>query len=310
MSGFGLLDGTTKAVACAVNDNNAPAGASSNSPGSRRSTTRPRPHFSTHLGRRWLRALTCLTPVIATIDEDNGIAINWDRSIAAGGSVTLSSLLTFSPLGEQPLTVTKTADVASANGRRAGRLHDQHPEPERRRRGVSSVVDTLPAGFSYVAGSSSGLTTTDPAISGQMLTWAGPLTIAGDTTTATTLHFNVTVSSTPGMYTNNADVTGFTAGSVPATNTAPITVLAAPTPTSTATATATNTATETAVAVGTATDTGHRDRNIGRDQYEHKYGRGDEYEYGGRDEHEHGDSDSHRDGQPLRYGDGDEYGAE
>ncbi|MDZ7797053.1 MAG: hypothetical protein U5N56_08405 [Candidatus Marinimicrobia bacterium] len=38
---------------------------------------------------------------------------------------------------------------------------------------LTSIVDNLPDGFSYVAGSSSGLTTADPNISGNQLSWQG-----------------------------------------------------------------------------------------------------------------------------------------
>ena len=38
-------------------------------------------------------------------------------------------------------------------------------------KGINQVVDELPTGFSYVAGTSTGLTTNDPSISGQELEW-------------------------------------------------------------------------------------------------------------------------------------------
>ncbi len=67
-----------------------------------------------------------------------------------------------------------------------------------------SITDTLPAGFTYVPGSTTGLTTDDPDVSGQTLTWTGPFSIPSETTDS--LHFNVTVAGTPGQYLNNASV--------------------------------------------------------------------------------------------------------
>ncbi|GEM_PF-2254732 len=44
-----------------------------------------------------------------------------------------------------------------------------------------SLEDSLPSGFSYITGSTTGETTSDPTISGQVLTWSGPFTVnAGD----------------------------------------------------------------------------------------------------------------------------------
>ena len=46
-------------------------------------------------------------------DQDNGILLSWDVTVPAGGSVTVSHLTTFSPLGLAPLATSKTADAAS-----------------------------------------------------------------------------------------------------------------------------------------------------------------------------------------------------
>ena len=52
---------------------------------------------------------------------DNGAGLSWDFDVPAGGSVTKSSLITFSPLGIQPLAVTKTADNIGEHSSPAGR---------------------------------------------------------------------------------------------------------------------------------------------------------------------------------------------
>jgi uncharacterized repeat protein (TIGR01451 family) len=154
--------------------------------------------------------------------EDNAILLSWDVTVPGGGSVTLSHLTTFSPLGLAPLSTTKTADSSSASpGGTDGYTITIH-NPNASAVVVNSITDTLPAGFAYVANSTTGATTANPTISGQMLTWSGSFSAAagGDVS----LHFNVTASSTPGTYYNNA---GGDAGAVavaPTGNTAPITV--------------------------------------------------------------------------------------
>ena len=48
-----------------------------------------------------------------TSSIDNGAGLSWDESVPAAGSSTISSLITFSPLGRLPLSLTKTADAGS-----------------------------------------------------------------------------------------------------------------------------------------------------------------------------------------------------
>jgi uncharacterized repeat protein (TIGR01451 family) len=81
---------------------------------------------------------------------------------------------------------------------------------------LDTISDTLPAGFSYVAGSSSVLTTADPAIVGQELTWNGPFSLPA--TGSGVLSFSATASATPGVYLNNA---GAAAEGAPVTPTGP-----------------------------------------------------------------------------------------
>jgi hypothetical protein len=55
-------------------------------------------------------------------------------------------------------------------------------------------VITLPPGFAYKPGSTSGLTNADPLVSGQTLTWHGFMTIPAKGPGAT-LHFGVTAGA-------------------------------------------------------------------------------------------------------------------
>ncbi len=88
---------------------------------------------------------------------------------------------------------------------------------------VTSVTDTLPAGFSYNAGTTTGMTTANPAVAGQALTWNGSWTLPANGGTLT-LNFSATASGTDGTYNNNASFTptGYPVQSTG--DTAPVTV--------------------------------------------------------------------------------------
>ncbi|MEO8424002.1 MAG: fibronectin type III domain-containing protein [Actinomycetota bacterium] len=153
---------------------------------------------------------------------DNGAGLSWDLTIPGGGSVTRSHLTVFSPLGRVPLSTTKTADSDPAGpGGTDGYTITIH-NPNTVAVSLDSMTDTLPSGFSYQAGSTTGSTTSDPSISSQDLSWSGPISVpaSGDAS----IHFNVTVASTPGDYFNNAggSAEGFTVA--PTGDTAKITV--------------------------------------------------------------------------------------
>jgi len=84
-----------------------------------------------------------------------------------------------------------------------------------------TIADTLPPGFSYQAGSTTGSTTDEPTIGGQTLTW-GPFTVSAGATM--TLAFHATASETPGIFFNK--VAGSSANGIvsPSGDTAPVTV--------------------------------------------------------------------------------------
>jgi hypothetical protein len=100
---------------------------------------------------------------------------------------------------------------------------------------VASITDTLATGFAYAAGSTTGLTTGNPATSvtpsgGQQLKWTGPWTVPGYSTVS--LHFEATVASTPGTYYDSASADAGTYGVIGVGNVQPVLVTAAvPTPT-------------------------------------------------------------------------------
>ncbi len=185
--GYGRVDGS--AVACTATAN----------PGSRIEQLFPLTSGSSYMealySTMWsqigAQAAGPNTCICATL-EDNAILLSWDVTVPGAGSATVSHLTTFSPLGFAPLSTTKTADssTAAAGGPDGYTITIHNPNAS------PVVVNTL--------------------------TWNGSFSApaGGDVT----LHFDVTGSSTPGTYYNNA---GGDAGAVVVVatgDTAPITV--------------------------------------------------------------------------------------
>src|SRR6266571_6984114 len=159
--GFGRVDGS--AIACTATSN----------PASRIEQLFPLTSGSSYMEARYstmwaqigAQAAGPNTCICTTLD-DNAILLSWDVTVPGGGSVTVSHLTTFSPLGFAPLSTTKTADSSTvATGGPDGytiTIHNPNASPVV----VNAVTDALPAGFAYVASSTTGATTVDPAISG------------------------------------------------------------------------------------------------------------------------------------------------
>jgi uncharacterized repeat protein (TIGR01451 family) len=127
-------------------------------------------------------------------------------------------------------TVTKAADAAqTTQGGRNGFTVSVN-NPTSTPAAVSSIVDTLPAGFSYVAGSSTvnGVAVADPSSGGQVLTWTGPFSAPGDG--AAVLKFAVNVSDTVGSYVNRASASSTDLDLTSTGATATVEVVAAPAP--------------------------------------------------------------------------------
>jgi uncharacterized repeat protein (TIGR01451 family) len=98
---------------------------------------------------------------------------------------------------------------------------------------VTGISDTLPAGFSYAPGSSTGATTADPSIVGQKLSWTGSFAVPASGNIS--LHFNVYAASVSGPHCNSASGTASSVVVVPASNAACMFVGPTPTPTFTPT---------------------------------------------------------------------------
>ena len=204
--GFGSVNTATGAVAC-VGGQDAGAGVVATpriqqwfpiSPGSH--------YYEDVYAKVWARIASQLPfadlCAACTTYEDNAAGLSWEITIPAGGSVTRSHLTTFSLLGVMPLTVTTNPQAPTAAPGSVAAYTIVITNPNGTTVNLDSIVDTLPPGFSYVPGSSSGGTTLDPTISGQLLTWTGPLAVSPFG--VYTLQFNVRVAAVPGDYVNEA----------------------------------------------------------------------------------------------------------
>jgi uncharacterized repeat protein (TIGR01451 family) len=202
-----------------------------------------------------------------SIALDNGAGISWNFEIPAGSSkIVAHTTLISSPEGLQPLVTSKTADSPKSLAGTQNGYTITIANPNAFPVTLSSISDTLPAGFSYVSGSTTSATTNNPVIDGQKLTWSPPFTLPDGTSvnlltvpgngSVITLHFLVTVASTPGDYFNEAGGSATGAYNVIGTGpTAKITVPEAPSPTPTPTATATATVAPTATPTATVPPT-------------------------------------------------------
>ena len=90
---------------------------------------------------------------------------------------------------------------------------------------VTQLVDVLPPGFAYVQGTTSGLTTLNPTVNGQILTWNGTWQVpAGENRQ---LVFNANAGSISGTFLNNVSVSGLNFPAFYTGDTAPVTIGAA-----------------------------------------------------------------------------------
>jgi hypothetical protein len=219
--GFGIQDSSTGAITCTT----------SLTPGSRIEQMLPLTagtnYFEGVYNTLWANIGTqnaFPNTCDCSIFEDNSIGLSWGVSLGAGAVKTFSSIVTFSPLGSQPVTLTKAADASSVP---AGASDGYTITATNSNAGpvtLATLTDTLGAGFSYQLGTTTGATTADPSISGQTLTWGSIVVPGGGTAT---LHFAVKAPTTPGTYNDDAEgtATGFTVVGTGAA--APVTVTGA-----------------------------------------------------------------------------------
>jgi large repetitive protein len=118
------------------------------------------------------------------------------------GGGAIGSLPAVSQLGKLTLTKTATATVLTAAGGTVGYTVGITNVSTTAGR-LDRLVDTLPAGATYVPGSSmlGGVAIADPAMAGATATWSGPIDVAAGTTLDLT--YQVVIPGTPGTYANS-----------------------------------------------------------------------------------------------------------
>jgi uncharacterized repeat protein (TIGR01451 family) len=132
---------------------------------------------------------------------DNGAGLSWTRTLAPGASVTLSSFITFSPIGNLPISISKVPDQEEvAPGGVAG-YTIQVTNPNSVEVRLEGLTDDHSAGFMYIPGSTSGVTEADPVITDNRLSW-GPFDLPPNSDIH--VHFSMRVPETPGTYVNLA----------------------------------------------------------------------------------------------------------
>jgi uncharacterized repeat protein (TIGR01451 family) len=224
--GFALRTDATKMVACAKSPNNTPP---------QRllqwDPVTPPDHSQeafyidlwSILGGHQDLADTC----VCSSRHDNAAGLEWNLTLGPGASRTVSHVTTFSPAGVQPVTMGKTADTSRVLPGAQDGYTISVSNSNNFAVTLNNVVDTLPSGFAYVPGTTTGAISTDPAINGQQLVFAGFTVPALG---SASLHFAVTTSSVDGTYFNSASADAGSVSVVPADNTAPIIVGSPPPP--------------------------------------------------------------------------------
>lgn len=124
---------------------------------------------------------------------NNGSFVNSDQATVVIGRDAVN--------GEPVLSIEKTpsSQTVSAGGQATFTLKIRNTSG--RALANIQVIDDLPSGFSYVAGSTTGSTTTNPTTSGQTLTWTG-INLTDQQEWSVT--FKATASTVAGTHTNNA----------------------------------------------------------------------------------------------------------
>jgi uncharacterized repeat protein (TIGR01451 family) len=224
--GFTSTFGTRNAVGCTLNQNNSPPGRMEEWVPLTGGNTFSEAFYNTI----WNQISTGnALPSTCSCDTlmDNGVAISWTATLAAGGSAVFTQDTLFSPAGLEALALSKTADQAEIGPGDQNGYSITVTNSNAAAVSLSSISDELPAGFTYKANSTSGMTVGNPSIttSGgrQTLTWSGSFSVSAGGSLQ--LHFTATAPSAPGNYFNRAfgqATGGYTV--LPTGDTAPVTV--------------------------------------------------------------------------------------
>ena len=192
-TGFGRLDATTGAVSCVGGDGRSLSWFPI-TPGSSAFEGDPIDMWD---------AIASQVPFDDTCrcddDIDNAAGLSWAVTLQPGESVERSHLTVFSPTGAPPIGASITSrDATVGPGAETGfRIDLSNPGPAAV---LDALVLTLPSGFSYVTGSTTG-GLGEPTLVGRELVWAGPLPVAA--ATVRTVDVGVISSEVAGTYATN-----------------------------------------------------------------------------------------------------------
>lgn len=201
-NGFGLYDSRTGAISCRGVD---PTNTSQ--PGNRLESFVPLTSGSQYLeayyNDMWL-AIGAKVPFnntcVCAVLVDNAAALSWNVVVPANGSISISLLTLISPLGAVTLAVNKTTMQSPVPAGGLANFSMSVSNPGTTDQSLLSIIDTMPTGFTYAASSTTGVTTADPSVSGQQITWNGPFTIpAGG---QVTIQFSLIAPQVGGTYNN------------------------------------------------------------------------------------------------------------
>lgn len=164
---------------------------------------------------------------VMTGETDNGAGLSWNLTVPSGGSVDVQLANILSPSGVHILNPTATPDSPIANVGSTNGYTVTASNPGLVSGDLKTLTVTLPEGFSYNPGTTTGATTGEPTITTngngqQVLTWTGPF--AALQTSSTSVHFNVTVGQDEGWWTIDVEGTSDTLAVVSALETAEIEV--------------------------------------------------------------------------------------
>lgn len=154
---------------------------------------------------------------------DNAAGLSWVRTIAPGDTITISSILTFSPVGTLPLTIRKAVDRESVNAGDAVGYTVTVVNPNVRDLQLTSLTDAIPAGATYIANSTTGDIVADPVRNADgTITWSGPFTVGAENMLR--FHYTIRMPDEPGTYRNSVIGEGVDVTVVPAEDVAPVDV--------------------------------------------------------------------------------------
>jgi uncharacterized repeat protein (TIGR01451 family) len=174
-TGFGVVSGST--VACATATGDPKAGTLSWVP-----ITAGSHHYEGVFSGLY-GAMTSNAALPDTCDcttrTENAAGLSWSTTLAKNVSKTFSHTTTASPLGPDAVAATGTVFKTEVLNSTIVTYTLTYTNPTAAPVAMSELADRLPAGFTYVVGSSSGTTLSDPAIdpTTNRLTWDGTFNV-------------------------------------------------------------------------------------------------------------------------------------